>query len=743
MLNRQEWSACFWVGGYCFYMKYYCIRQHDQRDCGAACVATIARDYGLKMPLAYYRNLTKTDGNGTNLFGIVAALSQIGFKSEAFETTTDELLKLKKEQFPMIVRIINSDNLYHFVVLNKITHKKVYLSDPGKGRSSIRIDVFKDIFTGHIVTVALEQDISIKKTSSKTTHFFVELLKHNKTIIFLICFSSLLLSLLGVFFSFIIRYEFETLENKAQLEAEGITFDLDELLEIHESGKLSEVEYTYYYYLIENVNWIKDNFYQIVILLGLVVLMQGIFSYLRQRLYIRLNAKFDTTIISTITEKILHLNQSHLDRWKSGDLIVRYSDAAVVSDSIISVSISLVLDVFMVIFGGVILFQQSDILFYIICSLVLMYVLIVFAYVRPIQNANLKELEASTVQSSSVKEMVDSIFDIKRNGAEDYHKHRLDDILNKYIQKFIRARRIETSQQMLITFSSGISNVLLLIASFYLIVEGKMMIATYITFMSLVDYFVDPIENLVNLQGTIQNGLVSLKRLSDVLDDENEDEEGTKRELYLKDCIAVNQVTFRYGYRQAIIEDYSIKIPVGKHTVISGINGCGKSTLVKLVAGIYDFESGDILFDDMPIREIDKEILNQNITYISQNSTLLSISVKDNILFGKDDKNDSLYELLDIVEMRQYVEKLPQGINTVLEERGKDLSSGQIQRLAIARALIRNPQILILDEATSNIDQLAEERIYCNIRNAYPEITIISIMHKVNPQITVDYVIQM
>lgn len=724
-------------------MKYCCIRQHDQKDCGAACVATIAKDYGIKKSLAFFRNITKTDINGTNVFGLVEALTHLGFEVQAFQTSIDELITIEKSMFPMIARIINDDGQYHFVVINNIKNNTVYVSDPAKGKYKVTIHSFEHRFTGYIIAQVGEAKVKKEKEKSKTKQLFLQLIKCNKIIILLICITSVILTFSGIVFSLLIRYEFETLENKEQLEYEKITFDLEELYEIHEEGKLSEDEYLYYYYLIENVNWIKDNFFIVILFLIGAVLIQSIFHFVKQKLYIKLVSKFEGSIISNVTEKILHLPLDHLERWNSGELMMRYNDADTVANSIINVSISLILDVAMTIWGGILLYNENNVLFAIISLLMIFYVFIVLAYIKPIKTVTLKELEATTRQSSTIKEIVDSIYDIKYCGAEKYNYNKVLDIINKRIIAYKQARGIDVRQQTLITFVSGVCNTLFLIASFYMIMSGKMMIATYISFMALADFFINPIEDLVALQGSIQNGIVSLNRLADVLDDETNKTIPSDNTISVKDEIRLDCITYRYGYRMPVIEEFSATIPAKKHTIIEGNNGSGKSTLAKILTGMYDIESGNIYIDGINIKNISKNALINQVIYVSQNSSLLSISIRDNIILGLDCEENEFNTVLDILEIKNFSDNLPNGVDTILEENARDLSSGQIQRITIARALIRKPKILILDEATSNIDIDSEAKIINRIKTHYQSMTIISISHRSNPHILVDNVINM
>jgi ATP-binding cassette subfamily B protein len=726
-------------------MKYYCVRQHDQKDCGAACLATIARDYGHKAPLAYYRNLTKTDSNGINIFGLVDAMQQLEFEAEAYEVTMNDLLHNEEITFPLIARIISEQNMNHFVVINNIKHGKLLISDPAKGKTTYSFSDFQQVFTGYIVTCMPSENFVPKVEESKTILFLRQLMKDNHTCILLACILSLIITGCGILFSYGIQYEFETLENQEILISQYGEINLETLEQEHENGETSEEEYISLYYLAENVLWLRENLYQLILLLGTVVIIQLLLGYIRQRITVRIAAHVSRKTLTKVTETILHMPQSHLDNWKSGDLIMRYTDAETISNGLISVTFTLIVDTIMAIVGALILYHESAVLFGIICIMVAMYILIMVAFVKPIKNVNLKELEAVTNQNSLIKESVDSIYDIKGYGIEEYARQRVEEKINHSIKWYKNARKTEITQSCLISWTSNVCNIVLLVAAFILISNGKLSIGTYIAFMSLMDFFISPVENLVNLQGVIQNAAISAERLSDVLDEQNEFEKNTTLIPFVCNKeISVSNITFRYGNAMPILENFSCCFPIGKYTLIIGENGTGKSTVVKLLLGRYVFEQGEIQFDGVDINKISIDSLKHEIIYISQNPNILSCSIIENISFGLQsiDKVDVI-KMCNMVGIAEYIDKLPNKYNSMLEEQGRNLSTGQRQRLSLARALLRKPQILILDEATSNIDKKSEREIYKNIKNEFPHMTVISIMHDINSEIVFDNIIKM
>ncbi len=539
-----------------------------------------------------------------------------------------------------------------------------------------------------------------------------------------------------------IQYEFRTLEEKEQIELQYGNLDLEHLTELHEAGILSEEKYEEIYYTTENVLWLKNNLYQLAILLIMTMIGSVLINYVKQRINIKVSAEFQKKTISKLTDSIMQLSQEHLDIWKSGELIRRYVDAEIVADGIISTLLTGIIDIILAVAGGIVLCQQSKQLFMVVGGMVIVYAIVVICFVRPIKCCNIKAMESETIQSNLIKESVDSIMDTKIYSKEKYVSRLINQKTEEAIEAIKIVGKIDSNQSSMVSFLSGICEVIILIVAFTLISEGEIAISTYIAFSAMMSFFISPIEGLLNLQPIIQNSIVAAERLSDIMDDVREDNSVKVRYRLIQETINIRNITYRYGNNIEVFNDFSCKIPVGKTTLIAGQNGSGKSTLAKLIFGMYICEAGQILYDDININDIAIGELHCHSIYIPQKSGFITMSIKDTICFGDEEiSQKNLEEICNIVGIRDWIEVLPQGYNTLIEEQGRNLSAGQCQRVALARALIKKPDILFLDEATSNIDEKSECEILKNIRDKYPNITLILIMHNLSDKIEIDHVV--
>ena len=286
------------------------------------------------------------------------------------------------------------------------------------------------------------------------------------------------------------------------------------------------------------------------------------------------------------------------------------------------------------------------------------------------------------------------------------------------------------------TFVELIGGVVILWAGGVSVINGYMTIGALITFNSLLAYFLDPVKNLVDLQPQMQTAVVAADRLGEILDLEAEKKENEQRKMApesLAGDIKFEHVNFRYGTRQLVLEDIDFTIKKGEKIAFVGESGSGKTTLSKLLLHLYQVESGNILINDNNIEDIQLETLRDKIAYIPQETFLFSGSIFENLTLGLDDATmDDIIEASKKAQAHEFINKLPLRYETRLEENGANLSGGQRQRLAIARAMLKKPDILILDEATSNLDAITERALDKTISEFSKDVTTIFIAHRLS-----------
>ncbi|HEX9060994.1 MAG TPA: ATP-binding cassette domain-containing protein, partial [Clostridia bacterium] len=264
---------------------------------------------------------------------------------------------------------------------------------------------------------------------------------------------------------------------------------------------------------------------------------------------------------------------------------------------------------------------------------------------------------------------------------------------------------------------------------------GSMTIGQLITFNVLLAYFLDPVRNLISLQPMMQTAVVASDRLGEILDLELEKkkDEGALKPETLKGDIEIRNLEFRYGLRKPVLININLSIKQGEKVAFVGESGSGKTTLVKLLMKFYNVENGEILLNGINLKEIDITALRDKIAYISQDTFFFSGSIRENLSLAMDDLDISdIKEASAKAEADEFISSLYQGYETLLEENASNLSGGQRQRLAITRALLKKPDIFIMDEATSNLDSITEKAVEKTINEQSMGITTIIIAHRLS-----------
>ena len=289
-----------------------------------------------------------------------------------------------------------------------------------------------------------------------------------------------------------------------------------------------------------------------------------------------------------------------------------------------------------------------------------------------------------------------------------------------------------------------VGTIIILWVGFGMVLANKVTIGSLITFYALLAYFTEPIKNLIGLQPMMQTAVIAAERLNDILDIPSEEKSATQNSDITFDNITFSNVDFRYGNHELILKNVSFEINKGEKIAIVGESGCGKTTLAKLLLKFYQAEKGEVLVDGKELSLVPTNRIRNDISYIDQNTFLFSDTVKNNLTFGNEKLNhNQIKNACNAAKAEEFIQELPFGYDTFLDENGKNLSGGQRQRLAIARALLRKPKLIIFDEATSNLDTITESAIKDTIFDLNKELTCIIIAHRLSTIKNCDKIIVM
>ncbi|MCY7916788.1 peptidase domain-containing ABC transporter [Bacillus vallismortis] len=684
------------------FRKYSCIRQLDEKDCGAACLATILKHYGSNISLSKIRDIAGTDKHGTNALGLVKAAEQLGFSAKGVRA--DHTIFEQSFSLPAIAHIILDGQLLHYVVIHKVTKDKVVIADPGHGITKYSREDFLKIWTG-ILILMVPSETYKKQTEQRNVHneIFSQIFQQKSLIIHTIL-ASFIITIFGIIGTF------------------------------------------YFQSIIDHIlpNGLENTLHIISIGLLIMYLFKVLLSAFRQYLMIILGQKLSVTIMFGYFKHVLKLPMKFFNTRKVGEIISRFSDANKVIDAIVSASLSVVLDTSMLIMVGIFLYVQNSTLFFITLMFIPMYILVVWLFMKPYKNVNNNEMENNAQLTAKIVESLNGIETIKANNAEYIMMLQTEKKFVKYLHSVFKHGLIDNLQSSFKMFLDLSSGALILWIGSVQVLKGNLTIGQLITYNALLAYFFDPLQNLIGLQSKLQSAAVASKRLGEILevDPEVKEEKETKimNPEYIRGPIQLSNVSFRYGMRRPILKNISLNIEKGEKVAFVGESGSGKSTLAKILMNFYTPETGNILINDFNIKDINTYTLREKISYIPQESHFIQGTVLENLLLGAPENCnfEDVIKLCKLANIHQFISELPMRYDTILEESGSNLSGGQKQRLAIVRALLRKPNILIMDESTSNLDSTTEQGITNMIYNLTENITTILIAHRLSTIIKCD-----
>ncbi len=674
--------------------KYVCIKQHDIQDCGAACLATICKQYGLKYPISKIREIAGTDKQGTNAYGLVKAAEQLGFTAKGVKGNQEAFF----EEFPLpaIAHVIIDQSLLHYVVIHKITKKEVTVADPAKGIVKYAPEDFFKIWSGILILMVPTPKFQKGDHTKGLFARFIHLLLPQKRLLTGIFFASILYTVLGILGAFYFK------------------FLLDEILP---------------YGLHKTLNIISVG-------IILLTLFKVLLSAFRSQMLLYLSQKLDISLILGYYHHVLKLPMNFFGTRKAGEVISRLMDASKVRDAISGAALTIMVDTLMAIVGGAILYAQSAFLFGVTAIIIPLYVAIVWAFHKPFERLNRKQMENNAQLTSYVFESINGIETVKAYNAEDKAIFQTEKKFVHLLKSIFTFGWVHNLQGSIKGFVQAVGGIVILWVGASQVMAGNMTMGQLITYNALLAYFLDPIQNLINLQSGLQTAVVAADRLGEILDLEPEKAEDEEKKIHpasLKGEITINNLDFRYGTRELVLKNINLTIHSGEKVAFVGESGSGKTTLIKLLMHFYGCEKGEILYNENNIKDMNIDALRQKIAYIPQDTFFFSGTIRENLCLGIDEQTElgHIIEACKAARAHDFVNKFPLRYNTMLEENASNLSGGQKQRLAIARAILKNPDILVMDEATSNLDSTTEKAIADTI-NGFEGITTIMIAHRLS-----------
>ena len=729
-------------------MRYTYVRQHDTTDCAAACLAMVCLHYKKEITITRLRDMMGTDLKGTNLVGLQKAANELGFTTAAVRVDRENFLS--DFSLPCIAQVITDQGLAHFVVVFKKTtlrddgerrkhmldeaervkeaeekgkkHKckdYVIIGDPATELKKISLDEFYKNFTGVLLLLNPTSEFNVnqrkklapgapgyeaqqanEKDDGKPNRWgmmkrYIDLLLPQKKLFFYAILSSVITTILGIASSMF---------NKILMD-EVLPYGLKNLL------------------------------VSLIVVFSVVNLTSTLLSTVRQWILIFLSIKIDIPLMLGYFEHVYKLPMKFFASRKTGEITTRYSDASTIKSVFTSIALSVVMDIVMACATGVILFRMNATLFSISIFTTLLSILLVFIFKQPFKRINEETMQQSAILNSQMIESLRGIETVKCNAEEDRELEALEREYIKSLKISLRSSKISTVQSLISTLITTILGMVTSYVGIMQVLNGEMTLGGYMAFSTLSSYFTNPVSELVGLQMSIQQAQISIKRLTEIMDYESEQDETreyTEMEKIDGD-IEFKDVSFRYGSRSPALSHVSFTIPYGKKVALVGSSGSGKSTITKLLLKYYEPESGTISVGGVDLDEYSNASVRRAIAYVPQNVELFSKTIYDNIRISRPEASlDEVKAAAKKADAHEFIRKLPLQYNTYLEEAGNGLSGGEKQRIALARAFLKDSGLYILDESTSNLDFATENLIFNMIYEQLADRSMLIVAHRLS-----------
>ena len=661
------------------------IRQRDFKDCGVCSLASIIEHYNGYVSLEKIRLDVKASNEGTTALNIIEASKKYGFDGIGIKVNSLEDSKIK---LPAIAHINLKNGLQHYVVIYKITKNKVILMDPAKGKVvKTKQEFYNEWSKVLLIFYPKSKIITLKKESNLFSIFLDILLKEKRLFITII-----IMSIFMMIFTIISSYYFQVM-----------------------------------------INSITSNYYIMylkifVIIFGIVTILKLIFTYLRSYLENHLNKNIDCLLNSSFIKHIFNLPLEVITSRTSGEIITRVNELANIKNLFTDIFISCILD-FLLMFASVpLLLNISKDLFLALFLSLILYLIVGLITSKLIFKKAYQNIELESQFNNTLLENVNMINSIKNLNVTNSRLKKIEEVLTNFLYDNYILGSFLNKERSLKNWISEIGFFIINTWGFYLIYNNKLEITALITFNTLLGFFLDPIKNCINNIPKYNFLKATYNKINDFLS--NEPEKMGKSNYLKENSIKINNLTYSYNHLDNIFNNFSLLIEGGEFVLFKGNSGCGKSTLCKILDKYITEYKGNILIGNNNIKDLSSATIRNNVLYINQNENIITDTIKNNIILDRFVSDKKFFDICKLCAVDKIIENKPMRYDTGISNDGANISGGEKQRIILARALLNNFQILILDEALSEVDYNLEEKIMKNIKDYFKNKTIICITHK-------------
>ena len=683
--------------------KFPFYKQAESKDCGPTCIKIVAKFYGKIIVVQKLRALSETTRTGSTLLGLSDAAESIGLRAIGVNLSLE---KLKEVPLPCILHW----NKNHFVVLYKISQKYFYISDPAHGLLNYTKEDLVKRWIGNNANENTKEGIVLlleptakfysSEFDSKKQKFGFQflskyLLKY-KRLIWQMAIGLLAASLLQLIFPFLTQSVVDV----------GIKNQ-----DIH------------FIYLIL--------FAQLALFIGRTAI-----EVIRSWILLHLSTRINISLVSDFFIKLMSLPIAYFDARMTGDILQRINDHKRIERILTTSSLNVLFSMVNLIVFSFVLAYYSLMLFGIFLLGSFLYFLWIIIFLKKRKDLDYKRFSEVSQEQSKVIELINGMQEIKLHNAEKQKRWSWEFVQARLFKVSIEGLALEQYQSVGSGFINEVKNILITVLSAKLVIDGKITLGMMLAISYIVGQMNSPIAQLINFIREVQDAKISLDRLSEIHNIDDEEQQGVEKitDIPLDVNLQLSKVSFRYiGSDQLVLKDLDLEIPAKKVTAIVGVSGSGKTTLMKLLLKFYDSNSGTIKIGNYHLQHVPQKTWRNQCGVVMQEGYIFNDTIAQNIAVGEDyvDKT-KLAHAVDVANIREFIETLPLSYNTKIGMEGVGISTGQKQRLLIARAVYKNPNFLFFDEATSALDANNEKVIMEKLDTFFENKTVVVIAHRLS-----------
>ncbi len=681
--------------------KFPYYRQRDIKDCGPTCLKIIAKHYGKIIPSPKIRLLAETSRKGSSLLGLCDAAEKIGFK--AIGVRIDYRTLMDEVAMPCILHWNN----HHYVVLYKIKKDKIHLSDPARGLKVFNNENFIKSWIGNNANAPEGIALLLEPTPSFYKNQWEPEEKRS--------------------FSYLYKYLFRYKNLLLQLVL-GLL-----------GGSLLQIIFPFLTQSIVDVGIQNQDigFIYLVLLAQLMLFLGSIsIEVIRGWVLLHLSTRISISLVSDFFIKLMRLPISFFDTRITGDLMQRINDHQRIERLLTNTSLSTLFSFANIIVFSLVLAYYSLVIFTVFLTGSVVYILWIAIFLKRRKKIDYLRFSYVAKEQSKVIELINGMQEIKLHNAEKQKRWSWEFIQISLYRVATKSLALEQTQGIGSKFIDQLKNIVITITSATLVVKGELTLGMMLAVQYIIGQLNSPIIQVVGFIKSVQDAQISLERLGEIhgkADEEPLDDQKISV-IDVDGDITIKNLEFKYtGSDETVLRDLSLTIPAKKITAIVGASGSGKTTLMKLLMKFYQPQHGELKLGNVNLDNISQATWRGHFGAVMQEGYIFDDTIAANIAVGEGyiDKT-KLQKAVEIANIKDFIESLPKSYNTKIGNEGTGISTGQKQRILIARAVYKDPDFIFFDEATSALDANNERVIMDNLNRFFQGKTVIIIAHRLS-----------